>query len=183
MTWNIWILIGLLAINLFYGLLKGFKNSIIRLVIMILTFAGSIGLAILIQQWAGGFELLSLFNSANPQVQVIISWMSQLIPFGNTISPFLNTYLYMTGYSMLVALLIFLILNKITKIIYDLLAGLVRAHKTVKDVLPTTKEKPKEKIKKKVLSIIFGGLVGLIQGVIVCIMFYAPICEIVGYFI
>lgn len=179
MSWNIIILLVIIGINLVYGLFRGVKKASIRLATVTVSLAVSIGLAVLLQHWTKGFEFLNLFNTESEQVKQIVQWINGLIPLNASgfLTNLLSKILFMDSCSIVVALLIFVIVNKLSYILYQVLAGLHGTAEKIKD-----KKAGRFRITNSGLSTFFGAVIGVLQGIVFAIVVYAPMCEIVAHF-
>ena len=71
-----------------------------------------------------------------------------------------------------------MILNKLGVLLYNLLAGI--SNKT--ELVKAEQGRRKPSFVRGLLSVIFGIIIGALQGVLLTSMFLAPICEIVAAF-
>ena len=178
MAWNIILILVLVGINAVFGLFRGFKCSIERLIILIISLYISIGLACLLQMWTH-FELIKWVEQTgiiNPEaIDKVIAGLTKVVPLGATLAPILNTMLLGGHCSLIVALIIFLLVNKLGLLLYHIVAGIGR---TTEKVQVANGEK-KLKITHGVWSTVFGTVVGAVQGLLIAALFFSPICELI----
>lgn len=77
--------------------------------------------------------------------------------------------------SIIVAIIIFLVVNKLGLLLYHIVAGIGRTSERVQ----IADGKKKLKITHGVGSTIVGTLIGALQGVLVGIIIFGPICELI----
>lgn len=178
MAWNIIVICVVVGINAVFGLFRGWKNALERFVIMAVALYISIGLSCLLQVWSG-FELIAWVENTgiiNPEaIDQVIGGLTTIVPLGSTLAPIINTMLLGDYCSIIVAIIIFLVVNKLGLLLYHIVAGIGRTSERVQ----IADGKKKLKITHGVGSTIVGTLIGALQGVLVSIIIFSPICELI----
>lgn len=175
MSWNIIFVLIFVGIGAVFGMFRGFKNSSLRLLTVVLSLAASIAIAVALQS-ATGFELMVTIKSLIKEEAMVgvLNSLKGVVPFGETISPILSTIFFGKYCSVLLVAIIFLIVNKLGRLLYAFLSGI--GHKT--DKLRIQSGKKKITFTGGLLSSITGALVGVLQGLLIAGLIFAPICEI-----
>lgn len=179
MSWNIILVLVCVGLGAIFGLFRGAKNASLRLLTVTLSIAISIGLAVALQYLAKDFQFLAMFDTENGAVVSGASVIKSLIPFADNIVPVLNKMFFASHCSLIVAFIFFLLLNKLGKLFYHMLAGI--GHTT--DKLMIQQKQKKITFTGGVVSTIFGTVIGAIQGLLVAAFIFAPMAEIASFFI
>lgn len=171
MQWFIGILIGIIILSTLFGILRGTKEQFFKTLSTLVSIGVAVVIAVLLQVWANGFQLLENLGSIfHPDILVSIKdSISFLLP-NNQIVEFLGKILFLNSYSALLVLVIYLIVKKLVGILFALVFKLGKVEKLIR----------KGRDKQKASSYIFGGILGLINGILILTVIYSPVIELLA---
>lgn len=159
----------LLALGFFIGFLRSWKKSTIRLVLILVSFAGAFLLSstiagFLMNKYVSGL-VLSVFGFTLDFESIIGDIAGDLIGEGTALTNFataiLNIFVKIIAF-----LVVFISLMVVTLIIYFVIAGIM-----------SSKEKRKSvgKVKPKAWERLIGGFVGIVATLALCIALFTPV--------
>ena len=170
-TWNWIIPLVIIGINVVFGLFRGIKSQSIRVGTLVLAIVASVAVSFGLQAASGNFKLSNYIAFPEQWADTL----SGLVIFNsnNFMTNLLQKVFFMDYCSVLLALLIFIIANKLSILLYHFLNGI--GHKTE---LIQAAQKKKFKLTGGLTNHILGAVLGAVQGIVVVCLVYAPIVEI-----
>lgn len=162
----------IVGLNIVFGLFRGAKSQTIRLGTFTLAIISAFAISCGIQAWSGNFQLSNYISFPAQWGESI----SSLVIFNqnDTISNMLRTVLFMDHCSVLVALIAFIITNKLSVLLYHLLNGIGRTS----DVVVASQGRKRFRVASGVTNIILGAVIGAVQGILVMCLVYSPLIEV-----
>lgn len=162
----------IIGLNIVCGLFRGARSQSIRLGTFVLSVVAAFAISCGIQAWSGNFQL-------SDYIAFPAQWgesLESLVIFNqnDTISNVLHKILFMDHCSVLVALIAFIITNKLGVLLYHMLNGIGRTT----DVVIAGQGKRRFRLASGLTNIILGAVIGAVQGVLVMCLVYSPLIEI-----
>ena len=171
-AWNWIIPVIIIGLNVVFGLFRGVKSQGIRLGTIAIAIVASVAVSFGLQSAVGGFKL-STYIAFPEQWSTTLEGLV-IFNSNNFMTNLLQTVFFMNYCSVLVALLVFIVANKLSIWLYHLLNGI--NHKT--ELVQASQNNKKFKLTGGLTNHILGAILGAVQGVLIVALVYAPIIEI-----
>ena len=158
-----------LLIGFLIGILRSWKKSLIRVVLLIACFAGALILSskiaeVLMNKYVDGL-VVSIFGQTIDFEEVAGEVAGDLLSEGSAMTTF-ATALLNIAIKVFSFLIIFVSLMIVTLLIYYIIAGIISSKQ---------KKKAIGKVKAKGWERLIGGLVGVVGSLVVCLALFTPV--------